>query len=120
MTSPPEFPCRGCGNCCRATGYVRLLPEEPARIAQYLGMPPDRFLDQYTRLTQDRRALALNETSTGACIFLTAASRCAIQNVKPRQCRDYPSRWHSAELMAACRGFSDASRVVARRLAPEE
>ncbi len=108
MTSPPEFHCRGCGNCCRAPGYVRLLPEEPERIARFLGIPLDRFLDQCTRLTQDRRTLALNETSTGACIFLTAASRCAIQDVKPRQCRDYPAHWRSAELVAGCRGFTDA------------
>lgn len=96
------FVCRRCGACCRATGEVRLEPGEPPALADALGLSEEALIARFTRLTRDRRGLALTEQSDGACVFLGPDNACRVQQAKPRQCRDYPLRWHSRLLDAAC------------------
>ena len=96
------FVCRRCGACCRATGEVRLEPGEPAALAAFLGISEEAMIACFTLLTRDRRGLALTEQSDGACVFLGADNTCRVQQSKPRQCRDYPLRWRSRLLDAAC------------------
>ena len=69
-----------------------LSDEEIARLAAFKGMGEPEFIQQFTRLRADRRGLALKEQQDGACIFLENGS-CAVQPVKPQQCKDFPSRW---------------------------
>ena len=99
-----DFVCLLCGACCRAPGEVRLRQEEPAAIAAALAIAEAVFLERYTRLARNRRALALRDRADGACVFLTAGNRCVIHDVKPQQCRDYPRRWRTVALDAACAG----------------
>jgi Fe-S-cluster containining protein len=87
------YVCTGCGNCCRWPGYVHVNDAEINRIADFLGMPLDDFLERHTRLTDDRRGLSLNEHADGTCEFLSGNNECRIQDVKPRQCRDFPNHW---------------------------
>lgn len=98
----PAFACRRCGACCRASGEVRLEPEEPAALAAMLGISEEDLIARFTRLTRDRRGLSLTEQSDGACVFLTPDNTCRVQPAKPRQCREYPHRWRSRLLDAAC------------------
>lgn len=98
------FVCQRCGNCCRAPGYVHLLPGEGEVIAALLGISERNFFDRYTRLTADRRGLSLTEASDGSCIFLQPDNLCRIDAAKPAQCRDYPALWNSELLDAACAG----------------
>ena len=93
-----EFRCRRCGSCCRWPGAVKLLPAEVDAIAAYLQMPVEEFLDRHTVITPDRRHLSLMEKADGSCEYLTADASglpaCAIEPVKPAQCRDFPLRWN--------------------------
>ena len=102
--STPERPfvCRRCGACCRATGEVWLAPGESEALAAALGISEEDLIAGFTRLTRDRRGLALTEQSDGACVFLGPDNACRVQQAKPRQCRDYPVRWHGRLLDAAC------------------
>ena len=100
--APFPFTCRQCGACCRAPGTVRLKAGEAAAIAALLGIGEEAFTARWTRLMDHRRALSLTEQPDGACCFLTADSRCLIQQAKPRQCRDYPHHWRTADLDKHC------------------
>jgi len=99
------FECRKCGNCCRPRGYVRLEHEEVDRIATHIGMPVHEFTRCYARITEDRAGLSLVERADGACVFLSAAGECAIQGVKPKQCRDFPVIWSYPGFEKHCRAM---------------
>ena len=98
--------CTGCGNCCRVEGYVRLKPGEAETIAGALDMALYDFTAQYTRVTGDRRTLSLTEQHDGSCIFLDG-DQCTINDVKPRQCRDFPRAWRFDGWGALCEGFTE-------------
>jgi hypothetical protein len=89
---PIVLECQRCTACCRWPGQVRLTEGEITRLAAFKGLGESGFIQQFTRLRQDRRGLALQEKPDGACIFLDGEN-CAVQAVKPQQCRDFPNRW---------------------------
>ena len=93
--------CARCGNCCRWPGYVHITLDELDQIAAFLQLTPEVFTERYTRLTSNRKGLALLETVSGACIFLEG-NHCKIQAVKPQQCRDFPHHWQRQEPSAPC------------------
>lgn len=107
-----DFVCRRCGECCRWEGDVRLLQEEIAVIAGFLGLSVDRFIDEYTRLAHDRKCLSLIESGQGYCIFLEEGIGCRINEVKPRQCRDFPFFWRCDGLYRRCAGMRTLCREV--------
>lgn len=88
-----RYICTRCGNCCRWQGYVHLTEYEITEIAQYLEMQRANFIARYTRLAPSRKNLALTEKPDQSCIFLTAENLCAINPVKPEQCRRFPNDW---------------------------
>lgn len=88
-----RFICQRCGNCCRWPGFVRLGMGEADRIAAWLGMDPAVFVEEYTDLLPDRRALGLKSRPDGSCVFLEGRNVCRIQAVKPLQCRGFPNSW---------------------------
>ena len=56
---PIFYECQRCTACCRWPGQVRLSDEEITRLAAFKGLSEFDFIQKYTRLTQDRRGLAL-------------------------------------------------------------
>ena len=88
-----NFKCTQCGTCCRWPGYVRLTGKEVDAIAEFIDMDVNKFIDTYTYLTHDRHNLSLIEAEGGSCIFLTDEG-CAINEVKPQQCIDFPFKWN--------------------------
>jgi Fe-S-cluster containining protein len=96
-----DFKCLGCKNCCKQDGYVRLTADEPDAIADFLNMSSRKFIEKYTILTRDRKALSLIDKDNGECIFLQAHG-CAIQPVKPAQCIDFPHKWKFKAFMHIC------------------
>jgi Fe-S-cluster containining protein len=74
-------------------------------MAAHMGLPLDEFMRCYTRLTDDRAGLSLVERIDGACIFLSATGECAVQCVKPQQCRDFPIRWSYPGFEVICRAM---------------
>jgi Fe-S-cluster containining protein len=91
---------------------VRLSNEELTRIAQFKGMSEPDFIEQFTRLRWDRGGLALKEQPDGACIFLEGES-CAIQPVKPQQCREFPNLWNFP-------GFEKTCHAIPREVSQAE
>jgi Fe-S-cluster containining protein len=72
---------------------VKVSAGEIARIAAYLGLDEHDFIQRFTRLRAQRDGLALIDKPTGECGFLEGDA-CAIQAVKPEQCKAFPNRWN--------------------------
>jgi uncharacterized protein len=71
---------------------VRVSTAELSRLAAFCNSAEHEFIQLFTRLRHDRLGLALNEKPDGSCIFLHG-SECAVNPVKPQQCRDFPNLW---------------------------
>ncbi len=78
------------------------MPGEVERIAAHLGISTDEFIQQHTRLTQQRDGLALLDQASGACAWLRGDD-CQINPVKPQQCRDFPNLWSFPGASEICR-----------------
>lgn len=98
---PVYYDCQRCTACCRWPGQVRVSTEEITRLAAHFGMTEYDFIQQFTRLTADRRGLALLDQADGSCVFLEGRD-CRVQPVKPRQCRDFPNRWNFPDFEKIC------------------
>ncbi|HVU09481.1 MAG TPA: YkgJ family cysteine cluster protein [Verrucomicrobiae bacterium] len=90
---PIFLECQRCTACCRWPGQVRLTGDEIMRLAAFKYLSGFDFIQQFTRLAADRRGLALLDKPNGECIFLEDEN-CAVQSVKPQQCRDFPNLWN--------------------------
>jgi hypothetical protein len=49
-----------------------------------------------------RQGLALEDKPSGECIFLEG-NDCAINSVKPQQCREFPNLWNFPGFREVCR-----------------
>jgi Fe-S-cluster containining protein len=87
------YVCQRCGACCKWPGDVRLEAQEVARIAAFLDLTVEDFIDHYTRLRSNRQGLSLIEKPDHECIMLDGAA-CLIHPVKPDQCSGFPNRWN--------------------------
>lgn len=101
-----HFVCNRCGSCCRWEGCVKVGPDEIDRIAAFLDMPVDEFIDRHTRLSPDRKHLSLLEKEDGSCRWLAENDppECLIDPVKPQQCRDFPEKWNFPGWQSECGG----------------
>lgn len=101
---PVFLECQRCTACCRWPGQVRLTDEEITRLAAFKNLSEHDFIQQFTRLAQNRQGLALMDKPNGECIFLDGKN-CAVQPVKPRQCRDFPNLWNFPGAEKFCRAI---------------
>ena len=101
MKEEIHYQCQRCTNCCRWAGFVQVDDSEIAAIARFLKLSEWDFIQRYTRLRPNRNGLALTESGSGACIFLEGKD-CAIQPVKPRQCKDFPNTWNFSGWRDVC------------------
>ncbi len=97
-----QFACQRCGNCCRWPGFVRLGLGEAERIADFLGVEPAEFVEEFTILLPDRSSLSLKSRSDGSCVFLDDRNVCRVQPVKPLQCRGFPNAWRFPGWRKSC------------------
>jgi len=109
MEKGMHYQCQRCGNCCRWPGEVPVGEAEIERIAAYLGLDPDEFVNRHTELRADRRGLTLKEHPDGSCLFLDGID-CSIQPVKPEQCSGFPNQWNFP-------GWQDRCEAIALPLA---
>jgi Fe-S-cluster containining protein len=70
-----------------------LTEAEITKLATFKNLSEFDFIQQFTRLTESRRGLALKDKPDGECIFLEGRD-CAIQAVKPMQCAGFPNTWN--------------------------
>jgi uncharacterized protein len=101
---PIFYECQRCTACCRWPGQVRLTNLEITRLAAFKNLSELEFIQQFTRLTDDRRGLALMDKPNGECIFLDG-NDCAVQSVKPQQCRDFPNLWNFPGFEKVCKAL---------------
>jgi len=99
---PIFYECDRCTACCRWPGQVKLSEAEISRIAEYKGVNEFEFIQEFTRLTVDRRGLAVADKPNGECIFLEGRN-CSINSVKPEQCRHFPNLWNFPGFREICR-----------------
>jgi uncharacterized protein len=109
---PIFYECQRCTACCRWPGQVKLNEAEIARLAQFKDLSEFDFIQTYTRLRPDRQGLALLEKPNGECIFFEAGG-CAVQAVKPWQCREFPHLWNFP-------GFEKVCRAIPRQVSEAE
>ncbi len=109
---PVFHECQRCTACRRWPGQVRLSDVELSRLADFKGLSEFDFIQQYTRLAGDRKGLALMDKPDGECIFLEGEA-CAVQPVKPQQCRDFPNLWNFP-------GFEQVCHAIPRDGSPKE
>jgi len=109
---PVFHECQRCTACCRWPGQVRLGDAEITRLAAFLGLSEHEFIQRHTRLRHDRQGLSLQEKANGECIFLNG-NDCAVQPVKPQQCRDFPNLWNFP-------GFEKVCQAIPRMVSDEE
>ena len=80
-----------------------MTEEEIAAVAAHVGLDEAAFIQRHTRLMPDRRSLSLVEKDDGSCVFVTPDNRCDINDVKPKQCRDFPDVWNFPGYEQVCR-----------------
>lgn len=77
--------CLKCANCCKTTGPL-FTNADIERIAKYLKMKPQQFTDTYLRIDEDNDYVL----QSVPCTFLGPDNYCAIYDVRPKACREYP------------------------------
>ncbi len=82
-----QFSCHGCGHCCTFPGgFVYGSEKEFRRIAEYLDLPFETFLERYTEEIDG--CVSLVSPDGGPCVFYDRG--CTIYPVRPSQCSSYP------------------------------
>jgi Fe-S-cluster containining protein len=99
---PIFYECDRCTACCRWPGQVKLTGDEIARLAEFLGITEQAFIDDFTRLAANRAGLALKDKENGECVFLEG-NDCRVNPVKPQQCRSFPNLWNFPGFEKVCR-----------------
>ncbi len=98
-----KFECQKCGNCCRNPGYVYIGLDESETISKHLNLDHKFFLDHYCDLIMKPR-LTLKTNEDDSCIFLKD-NQCMIQEVKPKQCKEFPFAWRTKDSLDYCEGL---------------
>ncbi len=83
-----RFQCQGCGMCCRLPrGYVEVSVAEASRLADFLSLSYERFLEEYCQVQAGQ--IRLRENEDKSCVFLQE-NRCAVYPARPVQCETFP------------------------------
>ena len=77
--------CLECANCCKTTGPL-FTNADIERIAKFLKLKPQQFIEQYLRIDEDNDHV-LQQVP---CAFLDHDNYCLIYEVRPKACREYP------------------------------
>ena len=77
--------CLKCANCCKTTGPL-FTSKDIERISKHLKLKPQQFTEQFLRLDEDNDYVL----QTIPCTFLGSDNYCAIYDVRPKACREFP------------------------------
>lgn len=102
LTSPLDFRCTGCGNCCRSL-RVAVTALDVARLAQAVARAPLQLVDflppsavdmtgepdSFIELGSGRHLMVLAHEN-GACRWLATDDSCSAYAARPRDCRAFP------------------------------
>jgi Fe-S-cluster containining protein len=82
--------CRACANCCKVA-ETNLAKRDIERLAKFLGLTTQQFIDQYTTMSvqeDEEDEIILRRTEAG-CIFLDG-NDCTVYEARPDTCSDFP------------------------------
>jgi len=83
------FSCRQCGTCCQGHGGIFIHPEQAGTVAEFLGLPVEEFVREYT--FPKHGLLAFKVDAEEYCVMHDYQTHgCLIHPVKPVMCRDWP------------------------------
>ena len=77
--------CLKCANCCKTTGPL-FTYADIERVSKYLRQKPQKFIEQYLRIDEDRDYVL----QSVPCTFLDSENACLIYDVRPKACREFP------------------------------
>ncbi len=77
--------CLDCANCCKTTGPL-FTNKDIERIAKFLKLKPQQFIDQYLRVDEENDYV-LQQVP---CTFLDYDNKCMIYEVRPKACAEFP------------------------------
>ncbi|MDP3921055.1 MAG: YkgJ family cysteine cluster protein [Candidatus Omnitrophota bacterium] len=97
------FECQRCNRCCQQPGRVALTDEDVDRLADFFGLTPYAFTEDYCDL-QGRHRLVLKKREDESCVFL-AVNGCTVHSAKPQQCLDFPKKWRTEKSYSYCEGL---------------
>jgi uncharacterized protein len=86
-----RFECSSCGACCRTHGdyaFVFLADFDVVSMAAYLQQETVDFLNAHCKT--DRDGWTYLTMTEGDCNFLKGGNRCAVYQVRPKQCEAWP------------------------------
>jgi Fe-S-cluster containining protein len=117
-----RFTCTRCGHCCTGEpGYVWVVDEGLAAIANFRGETLEEVKALYTRWTS--RGRTLREKGNGDCVFYDREKGCTVYPVRPPQCRTWPF-WESnladpdswEETCSGCPGSGQGELIPAEEI----
>jgi uncharacterized protein len=100
-----------CGNCCYGEGGIFMTGEETERIARFLDMGSQAFLEKYCEARNGRTYIRAGRDNF--CVFYDKEKSCLIHPAKPNRCELWPyypaitgdrQNWELAK--EACPGIS--------------
>lgn len=77
--------CLRCANCCKTTGPL-FTDKDILRIAKYLRVKPQQFIETYLYIDEDNDYV-LKQLP---CPFLEQDNYCSIYDVRPKACSEFP------------------------------
>ena len=80
-----KIDCLACANCCTSIPPI-VNKTDVARISKHLSIKPADFETQYLVVDEDHDTV-MNQSP---CPFLGEDNACAIYEVRPKACREYP------------------------------
>ena len=77
--------CLQCANCCKTTGPL-FTNADISRISKFFRLKPAEFIDAYLRIDEENDYVLKDLP----CTFLGSDNHCAIYEVRPKACREFP------------------------------
>jgi uncharacterized protein len=84
-----RFKCTECGQCCTGSpGYVWVEAQEMQKMADFLKLSLEAFMQRYVRKIGTRYSL-IEHPENYDCVFLQGR-KCQVYAARPKQCRAFP------------------------------
>ncbi len=77
--------CLNCANCCKTTGPL-FTNTDIERISKHFRLKPQQFITEFLKVDKENDHV-LQQLP---CTFLGADNLCAIYEVRPKACREFP------------------------------
>lgn len=82
----PVFSCQQCGQCCYGAGGIVLSDHDSQRLARFLNLDVQSFLDRFAEYVAEKYRLQVG--ADNYCVFFQ--NGCSVHEAKPDVCRAWP------------------------------